>query len=323
MALTTPTGQPSDNQSTDFAGASVPSLIGYKFKELDPGANIYIQRDDKLVIQHMSFVAGEVFNINVRLLQPGHPAGRTQPGTDTIDNPLGDSPYGVIVPINRMVPVTIADTVQTITLDLAEGYLMSVGVSATTATMRGQSFIRIFLIRGSSSVSNFSYVLCSDYVTNATPTGWPFGNVTSPLDGAGLFMEFAPANPGAGLDFGFVLTPLRRAELRSCSATLTTSAAVANRIVSGILFDVGVGRTLGAFPANIAIPATTVARVTFAPCSIGAALGATIVNVNMPTPTKITQANAGPVQFSVQTTNLQAGDQWSNIAASFEVWYDF
>lgn len=321
MALTAP-GQPSDNKSNDFRGVSVPNIIGYRFKDLDPGSNVYVQRDDKLVIQSFSFSSGEVLNINIRILQPGHPAGRTQPDESTTDNPLGDSPFGVIVPINVMSPAVAINTLFSKTIDLAEGYLMSVAVSATLATQRGQTFVRAYILRGSASLANVSYLLASDYVTTNTAVGWPYGDIRSPLDSMGQMLTFAPANPGAGLDFGLTLPANTRAQLLYCSALLTTSAAVANRVPSGAIFDNASLRNAGTFPANIAIPASTACRVSFAPGASGTAASALIANVNMPQPTIITSNSQGTTGFQSLTSGIQAGDQWSAIEAVFMTWYD-
>lgn len=321
MALTTPSGQPSDNSANDFRGASIPNVIGYKFTELDPGSNIYVQRDDKLVIQCISFTSAEVFNINVRLLQPGRHAGRTQPDQTTQDNPLGDSPVGAIVPINIMAPVSATNTLTTKVVDLAEGYLLSVGVSSTVVSQRGQSFARVYLIRGTANTANVAYLLCADYVTQQIATGWPFGNVLSPLDGQGWMQSFAPANPAAGADWAAVTLPFIRYRMRYAQGTLTTSAAVANRLVTGQIINEN-SLAVGTFPANIVIPATTVAVVTFAVSNIGPALAATTVNVNMPDPFMYEPINGNGPRFAVATQNLQAGDQWSNIRYLQEQWYD-
>lgn len=322
MALITPSGQPGDNQSNDFLGASVPNGIGYKFEELDPASNIYVQRDDQLVVQVISFTSSEVLNVNVRLLQPGRTMGRTQPDQSTVDNALGDSPNGVIVPINVMVATTGILTTVTKVIQLAEGYLLSAGVNATFATQRGQTFVRMFILRGSSNVANVAYLLCADYVTTTCPTGWPFGDVSSPLDGSGILFESTPSNPAAGADFGIALANPIRAQIRSVSATLTTSAVAGNRVVTAQLVSQQTSKANGVFPANVAIPASTVSRVTFAPGAGGSAASLLFVNVQLPQPTVISGITGNIQTFTVVTNGLLAGDQWSNIDALFEEYYD-
>lgn len=319
-----PPGQPSDNPDNDFRGASIPNIIGYRFTDLDPGSNIYIQRDDKLVVQAFSTLTNEVLNVNVRLLQPGHPIGRTQPDPATADNRLGDSPFGVIVPMNVMVRIPTATTTLSQTVELAEGYLLSVAISATSATVRGQTFVRAFILRGSANVANVAYLLAADYATTFTSVGWPFGDVRQSTDGQGLISVLGYSAPAAGVDF-LISTPVTsgRAMVLTAQATLTTSAAVANRIVTASVVGVGGVLPCGTFPASQAIPASTVAKVSFAPGAQGNALTPTIVNVQLPQLVFVTENAPQNIRLIITTINLQAADQWSAIGLNWQNWADF
>jgi hypothetical protein len=275
------------------------------------------------VIQAFTTLTNEVLSVNVRLLQPGHPIGRTQPDTATSDNPLGDSKSGVIVPINVMFPIAAATTPLSKVLDMAEGYLMSVAVSATSATARGQTFVRAFILRGSANVANLSYLLLSDYATTLTSVGWPFGDVRQPTDGQGLLFGLGTAQPAAGADFTISAPVVNgRAVMLSAQATLTTSATVANRIVTARMTAIGGAQDVGTFPANQSIPASTVAKVTFAPGAQGSLVAPTIVNVMMPNTVFFTENAPTSLRLTTTTLNLQAGDQWSNIMLLAQNWAD-
>src|SRR4051794_14466292 len=130
-------GQPSDDQTSDFTGVSIPDRVGYKFMNVDPGTNLYVQRDDVLIVQGVSDNAGTVVNIGLRQLIPGRDVGRTQPDKTTVDNTLGDSPFGQIIPIQTQLALPIAYSPASLTINMSEGYLLSVAVSALGTPARG------------------------------------------------------------------------------------------------------------------------------------------------------------------------------------------
>lgn len=326
MTMTIPQGQPSDSPVAPFQGASIPNRVSYRFSGLDPGANVYIQRDDRLVIQCMSSFANEVVSVNARLLTPGRDAGRTQPDATTVDNPLGDSPFGEVVPIGATVQMGTAYNLVTSIINLAEGYLMSIALSSQLAPVRGQTYARAYILRGTNTITNASYLLCGDYVTLNTPTGFPFSAYQVPTSGRGWLKNIFTGVVSAGNDPGQSPALGARWNVVSFTGTLTTSATAANRIPTFQVFDPFQGVPVAIFPPTQVIPASTVASVTAAPGCGTSVVSPTIVTIPIGQPTVAYRALFTPAdQLTIRmaTQNIQAGDLWSQVEWCVEEWLDF
>jgi hypothetical protein len=212
---------------------------------------------------------------------------------------------------------TLFQTVQ----QLSEGFLLSLTVTVTNSgapVRRGDTFVQVGAQFASAIGSPVFRSLISDYVTTATPLCWPDGNLSNNLAGLGNLHTLALGNPGAGADFTITLTAKTRTWVHSLTATLTTSAAVANRTPVFTIKDLA-GNVLW----SIAPPAVVVASKTII-YNFGEALTlGTDVNLNCTIPLPSECLLEGAATISSATTNIQAADQWSSVNANIETWQEF
>lgn len=316
-------GQPGDNQSNDFKGASVPYRVGFLFDKLQPPQGIYVQRDDVLAVAFFtSRTGGDSVNLAVRLLTPSREAGRTQPDAATVDNALGDSPYGAIWELQDQITTTALYTQKTAFYTLQEGFLLSVAASATGAITSGVTFCRIFLVRGGQTLTSNSMVLFSDYVTAFQAMGWPGANQTLPTQGIGQLKTYTVANPAAGAEWTFTPVSGTRIRVRSVMASFTASATVANRFPTIQIRENVAGLNCGQYPSSFAVTATTVATVSAGSGVSTPTALSNCVTISLPDDTFIGQNSNTNFQLRTLTGNIQVGDQWSNIVIFGEEWLD-
>jgi hypothetical protein len=159
-------------------------------------------------------------------------------------------------------------------------------------------------------------ILAQGYISStATPT-WPGGVLEPQVSGQGFLASQAVSSPGAGSDFNVFGVANTRAQLMGIIATLTTSAAVANRLVTMTLNDSV--RNCLQVPAAAVQAASTAVTYCFTPVNAPFGPVGGLALVAMPTPTKL----MNNWRLATATQNLQAADQWSSITASFEQWFD-
>lgn len=120
--------------------------------------------------------------------------------------------------------------------------------------------------------------------------------------------ERFPAVPAPGADWSFTLPSGADYQLLLATATLTTSAAVANRFPT-IAFQNGDGLTFFRSVDNTAITATTAASISFGPdVTTGAGNSGQLVTIS--TPFVILDAGW---RIAALTGGLDVADQWSAI----------
>lgn len=120
--------------------------------------------------------------------------------------------------------------------------------------------------------------------------------------------ERFPPLPGPGVDWSFTLPSGAGYQLLLGTATLTTSAAVANRFPT-IALQNGDGLTFFRSIDSTAIPATTAASISFGPdVTTGAGNTGQLVTIGMP----FINLDAG-WRIAVITGGLDVADQWSGV----------
>lgn len=297
MAVTTPSGQPKPIQPGDYTPARAALATTWNVKRLAPPSNLYVTRDDFLTGTLASSLTGEVVTINYRLLRAAD--GVIVPGQFTTNILV---PYSVTVPTSE---------------PLAEGFLLSVTASAAQANTRGQTWCRLFLNRSAATFTQQSYALMADYVTSFGAQGFPGGQIKAPTDGTGNLVAYTVANPAAGANWSFAPNTLTRFKVRNVRAVFTTSATVANRIA---LLQLNRGGTIVAQLAPTAVQPASVAEGYTA---INGALSVAALTNQLywPLPADFTITPSD--SLSVNTTGIQAADQWSAIAVDGEEWLEY
>ncbi len=287
---------PSDKTPAPLTGPS--HSVTFKLLDVAPPSLVYIERDDSLLVSGMTQAGGDNITINVRVLKPN---GEIQTHQFVLQAPA-------------------THAIASATFAMSEGFLLSVAAQGQVAVQRGVTFVRAVLNRGASGTGQPAYLLFADYVTTAISTGFPFGRVLSPVEGPGSISSVTMANPGAGVDWSIATIGNERWRIRAFTATLTTSATVANRQVQFRLFDPAGNIFFG--PPSGNIPATTVAQVSGCAVAVTSVVVATDIAVPIPVDL-VTTGQTGIVQsVGVQTIGIQAGDQWSAIRLHVERWLD-
>jgi len=310
-------GQPTKGPDPGFTEAAIPQLVAFGFKDIDPPSAVYIQRDDILVIQALQFTGVPTsVQMTARLLLPtqGSPGQPDQKGGSPI-------PQGVLSPIVTLqqvfqVPSNIFP--QLFSVQLQEGYLLSMTFTAVTGgfNQRGQFFIRAWLARGGGVNGVPAQLLLADYITGPSVIGWPGGRTLFPTEGPGWITTRLVGNPAAGADWIYTVPATTRERIVAFNAQLTTSAAVANRQVALIIDD-----AVNIFWEDSALTNITASQVAQVSGSgVNATSGANPNIVQLVQPPEL-YLDSG-FHLRVVTTNMQAGDQWSNITIAVERWLD-
>ncbi len=270
--------------------------VCWNFEDTQPPGGEYITRDSYLLFTSYRNALGEVLTISARLLLPN----------------------GQIKICQWAQPNLNGQQLQQSVWALDEGFLLSLGVaiaSPSNGVQRGDTFVQVGLQYGAAIGSPLYRVLVSDYVTTTRALGWPDGPLNDNVSGPGLLLTRLGGVPGAGLDFTVGGSANTRAWVHSLYATLTTSAAVANR---SPLFEVldSAANILWAFGPTAVQAASLTYIYNLTECVTEAAdVGA---NKVVPFPTEMFLSG----QFTIKsvTSGIQAGDQWSAPIMLFEMW---
>jgi hypothetical protein len=297
MANTTPSGQPLPKQPGDFTPAAQSQVVSWQLRRVPPPSALYVNVNDKLVVFAASSQVSEVVTINYRLLRAAD---------------------GVIVPGQFTVAPAAFRGIAGQQAQMAEGFLLSVSVTAAAAITRGQTFVRVFLGSGPFGASEPSYMLMADYATNIMAPAHPNGRVLSPVEGPGNLRNVAGLAPGAGSEWLISVPANARWRVQSVLATLTTSAAVANRGVALRVFEASA--PAGGYPTNFAQVASTTVVYSFG-AGLGVQSSASGFS-NMGFPSALIIGGPGTNNLQSLTGSIQAGDQWGAPTALVEEWLD-
>jgi len=268
------------------------------------------------LISAQTRLANETVTFNLRLLRVPDPQGG-QPS----DGGVGKTPgkvitQGIIEPITQTFILTAAVPSGTRVVQLAEGYLLSLGCSAQLANVRGQTFARAVLVRPTGLAASETLPLFADYVSLFGGSGYPIGRFLGASEGPGWIHSIQVANPAAGADWTFTLPPQQRLRVDSFNAVFTASAAVANRLVQ-VIVDDGVN-TVWTDDLPAAITASQVINVSVTQTSIPTGAVTTVLHAVIP-PGVILPGNW---RLRTSTAAIQAADQWSAIWLNVEEWVD-
>lgn len=295
----TAVGQPRPLQAGEFIAAVKSDQVSFALDRVGPPSQVYIQQDDVLSVVASFRLGNDTAIITGRFLRV---------------------PDGVVVPFSYVIKSTGPFSNILNLFPLGEGYLLSVTAVSSAALQRGGCYVSIGLQRGlltTSPRAGTTQILFQDYVTGNQPVSWPGGRIISASEGPGFLVARSPSNPAAGSDWVATTVGGSRVKIRAAIATLTTSAAVANRQVTFFMqLPTSVNQQVGA-TANVT--ASSVAKFVLAE-GIGPYTGAD-GTFYLPLP-RDTYFLPSVGAFGSQTNNIQAADQWASIQVSTEEWID-
>lgn len=286
-----PGGAPPPASPSGISATAPPNAISFALDKVGPPSPLYMQRDDVLVLQGASFTV-DTITFNIRLLLAG----------------------GTIVPVQKTLALPATMVLQTLVVSLAEGFLLSVSASTTNTADRGTTYARAFVNRGAFGSGQPGLVLFGDYATNNLNVSWPPGRILQSSESSGLPLQTFANDPAAGANWNLATASTQRWRIQSVNAVFSASAAVANRIAR-LFVDSG-GAKMGFFPLNAVITAGQTVQCTWAPGIIPVTTDPAVLMGTLPNNLQIENGQ----DIGTNTTNIQAGDQWSAIRVLVEQW---
>lgn len=256
----------------------------------------YVGVDDQLLIQSIASYTGSNYYITARLLRAD----------------------GVIVPINYSYTQDGAYSLAQQQFQLAQGFLVGLEVMSDAQPGQGQwSYVKVDLTRGALLDVVQYQPLMAGYVSFNFAYGYPKQKYQRPTDGPGTVMHKALAPLEAGTDWAYFQPANSRSKVLGILATLTTSAAVAVRLVTIEVQDVS-GNPFLEIPANDTQIASLTTNYNISSAPIWA--GSSVTSFLLPLPPNLV---IGPQCLLLPVTaNLDAGDEWGYVEMAYLEWAD-
>lgn len=282
-----------DFGATDVNAVIRSTEIGLNVQSSTPPTQTYVGKDDSIWVGAATQNNGLVVTLNARYLMPDGTIQITQQ------------------------PFRYAQSRQMVyqQMNLPECFLLSV---AAVCNVQGGStssvYIEVVLSRFAPSLFNSAQTLCQGYSTSNQPVSWPGGVNSTSVDVAGAIIPAGTSAPAAGNNFSITVPSNAKWRPIALNFTLTTSAAVANRMMIITLDDgVNVFATGG---NNNFITAASVFTVCVQTASAMNSSGVNVTAVNLFAGTFLLPG------FRIRSliTNLQAGDQISAVSMLVEEW---
>lgn len=315
-----PPGEPRPLAAAEFVQSAPPNTVSFELQKVAPPSDLYVQRDDVLVIYGESYLAPVLLKLIVRFL-PAAPPAAGQPAQ------AGQQPAAAAwIPGSTPIQVIEQDLIlpapgvdYNFRIPLAEGYLLSIGIFSSDIPYRGDCFVHGHIQREISGLGPpfHSIPLFADFVAQSHMAGWPWGRTINPAEDTGHLTTIHPANPAAGADWILIGGFGGRWKCHSVRALLTTAVAAANRLVTVEIRDIAGNLVyrcdaLANQAASLAWGYSAAPDVTM-PHTLG-------TDLLLPLPGDLMLENGSTVRSS--TAAIQAADQWSMIYAAVEQWFD-
>jgi hypothetical protein len=279
-----PVVKPPDNQQP-APNSHIGSEVSFHTDEVPPSQFVYLQNKDQIGITLVSNVAiGLLMVLRYRWL-----------------NPQGEIKEG-------QTSLTALNGLISFPINFAEGWLISFALQPTipyTAGVWVFAQVGIARFQGTFAGSPLQGVLWQGYVPSSTSVGWPGTPPKDIGDGNGTLRSIVGSAPAAGQEIIEGPGANQRWNLLALFASLTTSAAVANRFPGFQLFD-GAHTMFRARASTAQVASATQAYI-FTPGLPLFADGNSSTMIPGPASTLLKAAH----QIRSSTLNLQAGDQWT------------
>lgn len=284
---TPPTGpQPAQIQTR-------PPQIRFQVGNVPPSQFLYLQDNDFLAFTFFTNSAPAQVQLTYRYLTP---QGEIKQGTQQ---------FALLGAINSF------------NFTLGECWLISFGLQRVSPNFQAViTFAQALIIRDQNTGAgqNIYGIIWQGFVQTSSGNGWPGTPAKELLDGPGNIRTVVGTVPAAGADISETVPNNRRWLLLSLSASLTTSAAVANRNPFA-LFDDGANIFFRGVSFLSQAASLNVGYTFFSQIS-SAAIVAGSVPLNAPLPLPI----RGGFRIKTSTLNLQAADQWTAPIYVFLEW---
>ncbi len=297
MTVTTPSGQPTPKQPSDYTPAAPSQVVSWQLKRLPPPSAVYISVDDVLRAAVASSQANEVVTVSYRWIRAA-------------DGKLDVGQFTIAPAANR--------TLKVVDQPLAEGFLLSISCKAAVATTRGQTFVRLFLNPKALGAGQPGFMLMADYVTTAMAPGHPNGRILAPSEGPGNLYVFSAGAFAVGTEASITVPTNARWRVIVVVTELATDAAVGNR-QPFLQLQPTVGFSLAMQPTNVQAPSTDLVYYGGTHLIPPAGTpGTALIGWNIP----LDYYLLGGGVIGTSTGGLDGGDQYKQARAFIEEWLD-
>jgi len=286
-------------RACESKGAPGFGLVRFSMEDVQPPSTEYLTRDSYLQINIYPIAAADSVTVAWKILSSD---GKLNVSQATF------SGFTVSTLNQYIIPLT-------------EGFLMSLAVTNSSASFqvpRGQDFVQVGIQMSNAPATPFYRLLISGYVTHVCALGWPEGTIMDSDTGPGR-LSTATSSPAAGADFGISFKANTRNWLHSLTATLTTSATVANRTPVFELLDYAGNVVWQLAPTTVQAASLVYVYDLAESLTLSADVNS---NKVIPFPETTYVYGAGSAVVKSVTTNLQAADQWSAVYLVYEQWFD-
>lgn len=269
-------------------------LFEFTNRFVQPPGALYIDKDDRLVVEATSTASGTVFRAQLRILR-----------TDSR-----------ILEYRQEITIVTARTPQTAVFDLPEGFLLGLDISLPVAAAGvSWNYTQVGLARGPAGTPDVFHGLAQGYIDVPYSLFWPGGVFRLPADGRGLWRLVQSAVPNTGDESTITVPANSQWNVRAMNVAFSTDATVANRRV--LVRPTRSGTPIFATPAGLVQTASQGFTYEFAPWGESGDNRDGRILVNWPPGIRF---NPGDV-IVTSTVNLQAGDAFGPLNLYVEEWF--
>lgn len=277
-----------------FKISSLQPSVRFLSRGVQPPTNVYVEVGDLLSLFCASSAVGERVKVNYRLLR--------------FDGLIINGAVALLVPSDR--------SVVNVTEPLAEGFLLSATCTCLSATTRGQTFARLFLLSSTTTEGRVSPQLCADYITTQSSASYPDGRQMSPAEGPGRNYTVAVPDPGFGAQV-IVFSPNNALwKIRGAFFNLLTSAVVGNRYVQ--INQTSMGGFCTQTLASQLVTANLSVEFGASPFPNTSTLRPVVANIPIVPDIIMRPGNL----FRIASVIMDAGDQFQGINLAVEEWLE-
>ena len=201
---------------------------------------------------------------------------------------------------------------------IGDGFLLNATAFASAgAPRRGQTFIRLQIVRGQGAARTVLGTLLQGYITENQDLAWPGSPLQGSLEGDGYYRTITGTNPAAGTEITETVPAGARWDLTTFHVILDTSATAINRRPVIALYS-GTGLI---FEANnpLQVPASSGGVLFWSQGTPLEAAPPTLLGTGpLPTPAILLAGH----QILTTTGNLQGGDNYRAPVYTVKEWLE-
>jgi hypothetical protein len=285
--------QPPDESPTRILTAR--PLVGFATRNVGPPTDVYVTVDDFLHLTLYCSMANTSVTVGYRLLRAD----------------------GQVDYLRQVVTPTSDRLRNDFFINLAEGFILSVDVVTTTASIpRGSCWCEIDINRGGNHNGVDTQPLMSDYLWSGNSIGWPGSRQISSIEGPGWLHTITKTAVTAQTEQHFDVPTGARWSVKAVTGVLNTDAVAGVRQVRFRILAVGT--------EIVNVPCTETQGPSLSGIYNASSFGFNVLGadtrhtITFPVPFPLSAGS----EIAVQTGNADIGDQWATLTTYVEEWIE-